>query len=194
MIFVLCQFLASAIQLFSLIIFVRLLLTWIPSLAYSKFARFLAEICDPYLNWFHRFHLVIGNINFSSILAIGTLMIGSSIFSAFAMTRSFSLLIIFGIVIQVVWSLIDSLLFFAVILFAIRCAMSFFNKDSQSQFWLVFDKSVSPFIYRTLSRIFGNKYIRYSHALLIFALSLFAIKLAGNFLIHQLFVAIGLAR
>ena len=42
------------ISFYTLILFVRVILSWIPSLEYSKFGKVLAEICDPYLNLYKK--------------------------------------------------------------------------------------------------------------------------------------------
>ena len=38
--------------------FIRILLSWVPSAAYSSFGKVLSSICDPYLNWFRRFKFI----------------------------------------------------------------------------------------------------------------------------------------
>ena len=64
--------LAAAISLYTMLCFVRIILTWIPSLNYSKFGHFMATLCDPYMNYFRRFRFLrFGNLDFSPVLSLG---------------------------------------------------------------------------------------------------------------------------
>ena len=68
------MFLASIIinflQIYSVILIVRILLTWFPTASWaSQTISFLSPITDPYLNIFRSFIPPLGGIDFSPILA-----------------------------------------------------------------------------------------------------------------------------
>ena len=57
-------------QVFTLMLFARILGSWIPGLNGTRFMRFIAFYVDPYLNFFRRFIPPIGMIDISPIFAI----------------------------------------------------------------------------------------------------------------------------
>ena len=59
------------VSVYALMCFLRILLTWVPSLSYSRFSRFLGKICDPYLNIFRGIKwLRLGSFDFSAALGL----------------------------------------------------------------------------------------------------------------------------
>ncbi len=63
--------LSSFINIYLLLIFVRILLTWFPTVEWmNQVASFLSPITDPYLNIFRSFVPPIGGLDISPILAI----------------------------------------------------------------------------------------------------------------------------
>ncbi len=64
------------ISLYSLLLFIRILLTWFPNVDWYKqpFAA-LSQVTDPYLNIFRSFIPPLGGIDLSPILAIFVLQI-----------------------------------------------------------------------------------------------------------------------
>ena len=55
--------LAAAVSIYALLCFVRIILTWMPSLAYSRGARLLASVCDPFIDRFrHKKWLTLGSL------------------------------------------------------------------------------------------------------------------------------------
>ncbi|MDR0515162.1 MAG: YggT family protein [Coriobacteriaceae bacterium] len=63
----------SLINLYSFVLFVYVLLSWIPTKSgiFAEINNFLAKICDPYLNIFKRFIPPLGGmVDVSPILAL----------------------------------------------------------------------------------------------------------------------------
>jgi YggT family protein len=61
---------ANFIQLYSVVLLIRCLLTWIPSLDFSTQPfRTLADVTDPYLNLFRGLIPPLGGMDFSPMLA-----------------------------------------------------------------------------------------------------------------------------
>lgn len=72
------MFFARVIELFFsvyiLLLFIRVMSSWIPSLQHTKFILFVSRMTDPYLNLFRRFIPPIGGvIDLSPIIAFITL-------------------------------------------------------------------------------------------------------------------------
>ena len=183
-IFMLIKAISSIISLYTLLIFIRVMLTWVPSLAYSKFGRILAEICDPYLNWFRRCKILrTASIDFTPILAIGVLVIISSILQNFALTQRFSIGILLAIIIQICWSVVSSFLTILNILIAIRLVFNLLNKDSGSRLWAQIDQLITPAAYKITGVLFPRKYIKYRTVLICTLCALIIIQFGGGLLI-----------
>jgi len=65
----LTDFINIAFNIYSWLIIIRILLTWIPVNPYSAFVSFITSITDPYLNIFRRIIPPVGMIDFSPIAA-----------------------------------------------------------------------------------------------------------------------------
>ncbi|MGQ4650648.1 YggT family protein [Lyngbya aestuarii] len=75
--------LANFINIYLLLIFVRILLTWFQTVEWmNQVAAFLSPITDPYLNLFRSFVPPIGGLDLSPILAIIVLNILSQLFTS----------------------------------------------------------------------------------------------------------------
>ena len=59
----------TAFEIYFILLLVRILGSWIPSLAHSKFMRFVGFYTDPYLNVFRRIIPPIGGLDISPVLA-----------------------------------------------------------------------------------------------------------------------------
>jgi YggT family protein len=68
--------LASFLNIYLLLIFIRILLTWFPTVDWmNQIASFLSPITDPYLNVFRSFIPPLGGMDLSPILAIIVLQV-----------------------------------------------------------------------------------------------------------------------
>jgi YggT family protein len=75
--------LANFLQIYLLLIFVRILLTWFPTVSWmNQIASFLSPITDPYLNVFRSFIPPIGGLDLSPLLAILVLQVVAGLFSS----------------------------------------------------------------------------------------------------------------
>lgn len=81
----LTQSLASFLQIYLILIFIRILLTWFPTIEWmNQVASFLSPITDPYLNVFRSFIPPIGGLDLSPILAIIVLQAVAGMFARMA--------------------------------------------------------------------------------------------------------------
>lgn len=70
-------YLLKLVDLYTGALVIYALLSWLPGGYESAFGRFLAKICEPYLQIFDRLNLNIGGISFSIMIAIMVLNLGS---------------------------------------------------------------------------------------------------------------------
>lgn len=76
----LIQTIATFLSIYSILLFIRILLSWFPNVDWSSppFAA-LSQITDPYLNIFRSLIPPIGGIDLSAILAIILLQVAQSL-------------------------------------------------------------------------------------------------------------------
>ena len=178
--------LSLAVSLYGTLCMVRIIFTWIPAINYSRPGQILAQICDPWLNIFSKIPFRIGRLDFSPILAIGTLTLISSVLKNIAVTGRLYFGGILASIVSLLWSIFFSIagIFFIVLL--IRLLVMIFSKKSNyyNSPWTQFDNSISPFVYK-LVRPFNKKYtMSYKTALIITIIMTGVCLLAGNILIN----------
>ena len=173
--------LSAVVSLYTMMCFVRIILTWIPSLNYSKFGSFMSTLCDPYMNYFRRFRfLQFRNIDFSPILSMGLLVAVSNIFSSIAMTGRFSIGYLLASVISILWSVVASVVGFLIILLIIRLVALFLNKNGGS-LWYSLDNTLNPIVYKIAGVFRGkNTFMTQKTAYIITIIALFLARFLGN--------------
>lgn len=176
---------ASLVSVYTFICFIRIILTWIPTLSYSKFTNILASITDPYLNLFRGIRwLRMGSFDFSPAVGLCLLSVASSLLAHFSRMARFSVGSILGMVTGLLWSLISSIISFILILFVVRLVIILIKKNdyySGNPIMEQIDHSIAPLVHN-ISKLFtgGNK-ITYKTALIIASITLFVLQILGGF-------------
>ena len=141
--------------------FIKILLSWVPSAAYSSFGRVLSSICDPYLNWFRRFRFTrIGMVDFSPIISLGILSIAAQLITSILATGTISLWAVVVSIIQLIWSFVSFILNLLIIFLIIRLGYDLFGSSNSSPFWYNLDRFLSPVIAKTTG-FFQRKPLQY---------------------------------
>lgn len=182
------RLLAGVISIYTLLCFIRIMLTWFPGAQYSTFGRILCQICDPYLNlfrnltWF-RFSM----FDFTPAIALCVLMAASTVCSSLAATGRFSIGGLLSLAITMIWSVISSLIFFAIILLVVRLVVLLTRRDQGTYggIWEQLDRSISHIIFG-ISGFFSKRPMPYKNALIISTVTLIVIWVAGRYLIAML--------
>ncbi|MBQ5646313.1 MAG: YggT family protein, partial [Treponema sp.] len=180
--------LIKGISLYTTLCFVRIILTWIPGLEYSKVGQILSAICDPYLNLFRKIPLNLGNLDFSPMLAIGLLTAMSTILQGIAHSGRVHIGGILALIISLIWSILSAvismLLLFLVIRFIVMLVSK--NKNYYGSVWAQFDSAFSNIVFK-LSRPFAkNGALSYKTGLLISIIILVICLFLGKFVINYL--------
>lgn len=175
--------LAGIISVYTMLCFVRIILTWIPNLNYSKFGQLLASICDPYMNYFRNIRFLrIGNMDFSPVLSIGLLVVASNLLSTLAVTGQLKIGYLIASIISMIWSILASILSFLIILLIIRVIALFVSKGN-STFWYSLDKTLNPVVYKVAGIFRGrNTFMTPKTAYVITIVTIFVLRIAGNIL------------
>lgn len=184
--FKLIGFISQIISIYSMLCFIRIILSWIPSLSYSKFTQVLAKICDPYLNIFRKLNLQIVNLDFSPIIAFIILSGVSSILQAISVMQKFSLGIILAITINMIWTAISSILLLLIIILVVRLVVLLLNKDSIG-FWGSLDSMIYK-ISRPITKVFfKNRFVNLQTTIIITLVATILVRILGSYLFRLLF-------
>ena len=180
-VFSLIGFIAQLISIYSMLCFIRIILSWIPQFSYSKFAEILGKICDPYLNIFRRLPLHIANLDFSPIIAFIILSVISTILQYIATLQKISLGIILAITFQMIWSAISSILLLFIIILVVRLIVLLMNKDSIG-FWSSLDTMIYKLARPVTKLFFKNKFVNLQTAVIIALVSMIILRFLGGFI------------
>ena len=178
--------LRQVINIYLFLCFIKILLSWVPSAAYSSFGRVLSSICDPYLNWFRRFKFTqIGMVDFSPILSLGILSIAAQLISTLVATGSILLWGLAAAMIQLIWSFAGFLLNFLLIFLVIRLIYDIFSSSNGSPFWYNLDRLLNPVISKATG-FFSQRNLSYRSRLIITILLILLLRIALGILIGSL--------
>lgn len=166
------------INVYLFLCFIKILLSWVPSAAYSSFGRMLSSICDPYLNWFRRFRFTrIGMVDFSPILSLGILSIAAQLITSLLATGTISFWGLCVSIIRLVWSFIGFMLNLLIIFLIIRLIYDVFSSSNSSPFWYNLDRFLSPVIAK-VTGLFPRKLLQYRTRLILTIIFILLLRIA----------------
>ncbi len=166
-------YLATAVNIYAFICFIRLILSWFPSVNNTQGMRIISGITDPYLNLFRRLRfLQFHGIDFSATLALCVLFALATVLSSLASGQALTVGYFLTIIVSLVWSFISATIKFIIALLIIRLVVFVImrlasrNKGyrSYSPVWDQIDRFITPFIYK-ISSIFIKRVISFTTAL-----------------------------
>lgn len=178
--------LATATSIYEILCLVYVLMSWFPGARYTRFGNIMGQICEPFLSFFRRFPIRIGNLDFSPVLAFGVLVLLSSIFGDIATYGVIKLGLLLSSLLQICWSLLSSILTFFNIILAVRLVVHLAGKDFSSQIWRTLDGIIAPVQNRISSIIFRNKFRTYRAQLAVTLGLSILVQIAGSWLIGVL--------
>lgn len=178
----LMNILASLAGFYSLLIFIRVMLTWFSGAHYGKPVELLARITDPYLNWWRGIPgLRAGFLDLSPIAAMAVLSLAQSVFSTIARYGRISLGVILAISLSALWSAASFVLGFCLVILALRFIAYMTSRNIYSPFWRVIDTVSQPLLYRISRIIFGRRLVNYMTSIITAIAALAAVWAGGKF-------------
>jgi len=164
----LLSFLSTLINIYMLLIFIRIILTWFNGISFGGFQTILNRITDPYLDWFRRFSFLrIGMLDLSPIIALAFLSLVNRFFVTLAHYGTISFGIILAMILQAVWGAISFFLGFLVILLLLRLAAYVFRQGNYSPFWRIIDTYSQPVLHRINRILFRNRIVNFRTGLIV---------------------------
>ena len=162
--------LASVVSIYTLLCFVRVMLSWFPGAEYSRFGQVLCQMCDPYLNVFRRFRFLrFSSFDFTPAIALCVLMAAQAFFTSLATGAGFRLSTILAMLVMLVGNIFTSLLGFLAVIVLVRLIVYLIAGDGQGSYtiWTAVDRAISPIIFRIAGLIFRNQSISFVKALVV---------------------------
>lgn len=179
--------LAGLAGLYSLLILIRMILTWFSGAYYGKPAELLARITDPYLDWWrHILPLRVGYLDLSPIIAMSALSLAQSIFATIARYGKINVGIILAIVLSALWSAFSFVLGFCLIILILRFVAYMTSRNINSAFWRIIDTISRPLLYRVSRIIFGRRTVNYMTGIITATVTLAAIWIGGGLAVRLL--------
>jgi len=173
--------LAAVTGIYSILILVRILISWFGNFAYSKPVALLSRITDPYLDWWrHRFNIRIGFLDFSAVVGIAALSLLQNIFYSLSHSVKITIGFILAVLLFSIWNIVSFILGFCLIVIILRMIAYLTNRDIYSPFWQVIDSISQPILYRLNRIFFGNRIANYLKGIILSILSLGAIWIGGK--------------
>ena len=175
------SFLSSFLGLYSLLIFIRIILTWFDSTRHSAHAVFLSRITDPYLNWWRKnLNLRVGILDLSPLAGIIALSVAQTICSTIVRQGRISLGVILAVCLSALWSAVSFILGLCLIVLVLRFFAYLSNRDIYGIFWQTIDTISRPLLYRVNRIIFGKKIINYMTSIVVSIAALAALWVFGG--------------
>jgi YggT family protein len=179
--------LAGLCGLYSLLIFIRVMITWFSGANYGRPVELLARITDPYLNWWRGIPgLRAGFLDLSPIAAMAVLSLAQSVFSTIAAYGRITLGIILAIAVSAIWQALSFILGFCLIVLVLRLAAYLTNRNTYGGFWRIIDTISSPLLYRINRIVFGRRLVNYLTGLITAIALLGVIWIGGKFAVRLL--------
>lgn len=181
--------LASAISIYSILCFIRIMLTWFPGAEYSKFGQLLSQMCDPYLNIFRRFRFLrFSSFDFTPAIALCVLMAAQSFCAGLATGAGLRISSIIAMVIMLAGNIVSSILGFFAVILIIRLIAYIIVGDGQSSYtiWTAVDRAISPIIFRIAGSVFKNQSISFVKALIVSIIAILIFTVLFSYLIRYL--------
>jgi YggT family protein len=150
--------LGTVLSLYSILIFVRIILSWWSGVNFGRIHEFLCGITDPYLNWFRRFSFLrLGNIDLSPIAALAVLSIANNLALVIGNFGRITPGFVLALVLQIVWSAVSFILGFFAVIIGLRLLAYLMRANIYHPFWQIVASISEPVLYRINQLIFRNR-------------------------------------
>ncbi|MCR5762456.1 MAG: YggT family protein [Treponema sp.] len=181
---IILNLLASIVSIYAFLCFLRVILTWIPSLAYSRGVKLLSSICDPFLDRFrHRKWLTLGSFDFGPAVALCVLGAASTMLNSLARGGKITVAYILASLLQLVWTIASSVISFIILLFIIRLIILLIKGDESyagNPILYQLDSTISSVAYRITNTFTGGKRVSYKSALITAIIAMIIITFVGS--------------
>jgi YggT family protein len=179
--------LALLIGIYSLLIIIKIILSWFQGVQYGKPAQILDRITEPYLGWWRqKINLKAGNIDLSPIVAIVALSVVQTICSRIAQRGEITMGIVLAVCLLGLWSAVSFILGFCLLVLILRFIAYMVNANMFSVFWSTIDSISRPLLYHINRLIFGKRIVHFTVSILTSIVILAVLWIAGRFAVMSI--------
>jgi len=179
--------LAGAAGIYSLLLFIRIIISWFGGLPSSKPVALLERVTDPYLDWWRsHLNLRVGFLDFSAVAAIVAVSVAQNIFYSISNSGVFKLGYVIAIILLSIWSVVFFVLGFCLVIIILRLIAYLTNRNTYSPFWRVIDSISQPILYRINRILFGRRIAGYLKGIILSSLLLAALMIGGRIFVPVL--------
>jgi YggT family protein len=179
--------LASAAGLYSLLVFIRIIISWFGGSINGKPVDLLTSVTDPYLDWWRRtLNLRLGSLDLSPIAAIAGLSLVQNILTNLSRSGKITLGYILSVVLLSVWSAVSFILGFCFVILILRTIAYLSNRNIYSPFWNVIDTISQPVLFKINQILFGGRMTDYLKRIIVSSIVLAVAWIGGGIAIRVL--------
>ena len=164
----LLRILSFVVNVYSMVIIFRIILTWFPGNQNSTIYDVLSRITDPYLDWFRRFNFLrVGFLDLSPVAALACLSLLNRVLMTLAFYGTISIGIILSIIVQAVWGILSIILGFLFIVLLIQLVAYFLNLGTEGPLMRIINAISQPVLYNISRFIFKDRLVNFTSKLVI---------------------------
>jgi YggT family protein len=173
------QVLGALLFVYSLLIALRIILTWFQGPSYGRAWDMLAAVTDPYLRIFRRIRVLRqGMFDFSPLAAVLVLVVLQNIVASLALYGSLRFGDVLAVILQALWGSVAWIVLFFFVLAIVRLISLYVARNAVAPVWHTLDLMVQP-VAGWVNRLFGGR-MEYSSSLIVTVVLLVAGWLAGG--------------
>ncbi len=173
------QIVGALLFFYSLLIALRIILTWFQGPGYGRAWDLLAAATDPYLKIFRRVRVLRqGMFDFSPLAAVLVLVVLQNVVASLAIYGRLRLGDVLAVIVQALWGSGAWIMAFFLVLVVVRVISLYVARNAVAPIWHTLDLMVQP-LAGWVNRLFGGRF-EYLPSLLVTAGLLVAGWLAGG--------------
>jgi YggT family protein len=171
--------LASVLQVYILVLTIRIFLTWVSTDQSHPVFRVLGAITDPWFNLFRGMKLQAGSFDFSPMVAIGVIIVVQGLVVRLAREGALSVGIVASAVLSQLWAIAGSLVFFIGLLALVRYLAVQFRWGGEAV-WRFFDALLQPLSWRINRLLRRDAFFPYTFSLLLVVVLSVLVSVVGG--------------
>jgi YggT family protein len=173
------QVIGTLLFVYSLLIALRIILTWFQGPSYGQAWDMLAAVTDPYLRWFRRIRwLRRGMFDFTPLAAVLVLVVLQNIVALLSLYGTLKAGIVLAIIVRALWGSAAWILIFFLVLAAVRLVSLYAARNPVAPIWHTLDLMVQP-VAGWVNRLVGGGRLDYAPSLIASVVLLLCVWLAG---------------
>lgn len=185
------QFGSMLLTIYSMLIVVRIILTWFQGVSYGRAYEMLTQITDPYLNWFREnVPIRVGALDFSALAAIVALGLVNSVFSQLAVTGTITVAFVLQIIVSSAFSIVSFFMTFFLVIAVVRLVGLITGWDERGRIWSSVERFLNPVMQIAVRPLLRGRFTGYRESLMIFGgemlAGVIAVRIGGALLMALL--------